>query len=120
MKKRNAYIYKAKSFTNPSNYGISKYYDEVVCYFLEDGESIGDIKNAEDNAVVLVELSFRGEKYYVFEPVANIPEGHTGYMSGGSYVGSCDGSFIQLCHGATILPLHDRTDTWEQYYDLCR
>lgn len=120
MRRKIAEIYKAKLFKGCSNGGISEYYDNVVCYFLEDGESISDIENPEDNAVVLVELSLRGEKYYVFEPVANIPEGHTGYMSGGSYVGSCDSTFIELCHGNDILPLHDRTETWKLYEALCK
>lgn len=120
MKKMNAEIFKAKLFAGCSNNGISDNYDNVVCYFLEDGETVEDIKNAEDNAVVFIPRMLCGEKHYIFEPVKKVPEGYVSYMSGGSYVGSCDSRFIELCDGFEILPLHDRTETWQQYDMLSR
>jgi len=120
MKKLNAYIFKASAFKGCSNNGISDRYDDVVCYFLEDGEVIEDIKEAEDNAVVFVPRMLWGEKHYIFEPVEEIPEGHLGYMAGGSYIGSCDSRFCELCGGFEILPLHDRTESWKQYEALSR
>ena len=115
MKKINALVYKSPVLGDCSNNGISAYYDKVVCYFLENNETVGSIENPEPNAVVFVPRMLWGEKHYYFQPVAKVPSNHIGYMASGVYVGSSDSRFIELTTGYEILPLHDRTESQQLY-----
>lgn len=119
MKKLSAEIY-TPSYGNCSNGGISARYGSVMCYFLEDGETIEDIKDYEDNAVIFIPRMLWGKKHYLFEPLAPTKKGYTSYMMGGCYVGSSDSRFSEYTDGFDILPLHDRSDTWEMYYAMTR
>ena len=55
-------------------------------------------------------------KYNYCEPTKATPEGHTSYMSGGTFIYSCDSRFP--FEGA--IPVHDRTETWELYDRMSR
>lgn len=115
MKKLNGLIYRSNTLGDCSNNGISSKYDKVVCYFLNENETIDSIKEPEPNAVVLAERWLWGKPHFYFRPVKEVPKDSLGYMMGGCYVGSYCGGFAQYTRGQEILPLHDRTETQEQY-----
>lgn len=115
MEKLTGYIYRNDILGDCSNNGISNNYDKVVCYFLNENETIDQIKEPESNAVVLVERWLWGEPHFYFRPVKEAPKGNLGYMMGGCYVGSCSGVFSQYTKGQEIVPLHDRAETQRQY-----
>ena len=86
------------------------------------GEGVPEIFDARPDrpAVKLVRrpnLGRDGGDYKHIEPVDAVPAGQTGYMMGGAYVGSSD-SRVRDILGDYPLPLHDRSETWEQYARL--
>jgi len=66
---------------------------------------------AKAPAVRLVRRDIGGREYLHAEPVDPPPAGHTPYMAGGTFIHTCDGRFPS----DYPIPLHDRTDTWEDY-----
>ena len=68
---------------------------------------------SEDAPEVILGLPRGGYNYC--SPIQAVPEGHTGYMSGGTFVYDCDSRFP--FDGP--IALHDRTETWELYNRMC-
>ncbi len=78
------------------------------------GVGIPEIFEPSDECPELVLMVPKG-KYNYCEPNIAIPEGHTGYMNGGTFINTSDSRFP--FKGA--IPIHDRTETWELYNRLC-
>ena len=99
-------ILESKLLGNCSNHGISERYDSILL-LCDNGnvEANGD----EENLCKVVKRNLFGETYYHVEPVMK-PNG-VGWMSGGSFVYSCDSRFPF----SYPLSLHDRTETQELY-----
>jgi hypothetical protein len=79
------------------------------------GADIPEIIEADEDCPELVLMGAKG-KYNYCEPNKSIPEGHTSYMDGGTFIYSCDSRFP--FEGA--IPVHDRTETWELYDRMSR
>ena len=62
----------------------------------------------------------------IARPINDTPEGHTNWTFGGSYIATSDSRFSEAVEEITgndfygAIPLHDRTDTWENYERLSR
>lgn len=54
-------------------------------------------------------------KNCVIIPEAEVPEGKTPYMSGGTFASSSDSRFSQATDMYAAIPIHDRCETWKQY-----
>lgn len=59
----------------------------------------------------------RGDYIYC-EPLQPVPAGSVGYMFGGTYVCTSDSRYNETFGFSYPLPLHDRTETQEQYNHL--
>ena len=99
-------IFEDKRLGNSSNHGISERYKEIL---LLCDEGSDEVNGDEENLCKVVKRNLFGETYYHVEPVTK-PNG-VGWMSGGSFVYSCDGRFPF----DYPLSLHDRTETQELY-----
>lgn len=107
-----AEIFKYKG-NDCSNGGISSRFNDVyiIC---DEGNYKFDENELPDNLVVLVKRELWGENHWYIKPYKDTPKGNVGYMYGGCIVSSSDSRFRRLC-GDYPLPLHDRTETQEQY-----
>ena len=114
-------IFKHKAWS-ASNGGVSAFFDEAVIF----GPGI-DGPISEDQAierhVPLLHLTLRPG----LGPIATVwldPDGEfdktVGPMFGGTFVGSSDSRFSQATgqRGTSVIPLHDRYETVEQYERL--
>jgi hypothetical protein len=71
-----------------------------------------------------VELVIRDNgcvRWLNLEPAADGPADQTPYMAGGNYAGTTDSRWNKLVgsHGS-LVSVHDRTETWDQYDALSR
>lgn len=107
-----AEIYKHRG-TDCSNDGLSSRWDDVLI-LCDDGFYDVDLDNPPENLVVLDKRQLWGEDHYRILPFKDKPDGCVGYMFGGTYVASSDARFVRMC-GTSVLPLHDRCETQEQY-----
>jgi|688.fasta_scaffold42610_4 hypothetical protein len=58
-------------------------------------------------------------RIYKILPVDPVPDGHVGYMSGGTYAASSDSRFGEAIGGLyAAIPIHDRTETTSVYRQL--
>ena len=67
----------------------------------------------EDSLFPVLRLKTRGDHKYL-SPVAEVPEGHTGWMMGGNFAFSSDAMFTEKFSNQPIA-IHDRSESWEQY-----
>lgn len=99
-----------------SGKGLS--YKTSKCYIACPDGYIEEEKVPQDQIVKLVHGAFGS---IILEPVQPVPNGRVGYMFGGCYVASSDGRFSKLIKEFTgkdfygAIPLHDRTETQEDY-----
>lgn len=61
-------------------------------------------------AAVVVYRNLRGHQIVHVEPLAPVPDGHAGYMAGGSYVACSDSRWDDLIGFYGAVSLHDRTE----------
>lgn len=105
-------ILQNKNIGNCSNGGISSKYDSVV---LIDADVDAPFEPSEDSPAVKITRRLIGGLEYIYaEPVERCPAGHVGYMAGGCYIITSDRRFPF----DYPIPLHDRTETIEQYDQL--
>lgn len=119
MKGLTASIFEDKRIGNCSNGGISSRCSMVTVVGLgEDSE----IREATDDApaVKLVRRIIGGKLCVHAEPVDPVPEGHAGWMMGGSYISTSDGRFADAIGFYGAVALHDRSETWAMYDQLSR
>ena len=89
-----------------SNDGLSSRYNSVLVV-TEDEIA----KLSEEELQRAVRLEQRTRDYWCLRPVLPVPRGHVGYMSGGSFVYSCDSRWREVSGGIPYpLSLHDRTE----------
>ena len=120
MKAIRIYVYKNPVTQGCSNGGITDRYDELllVC---EDGYIDVDDNNPPENLVIYVDRNIGGRSCGYIRPYADPPADRTPYTSGGSFAETCDSRFSNLIGGMYgAVPVHDRTDTWEDYELLTR
>ena len=120
MKAIGVSVYKNAAYAGCSNGGITERFDTLllVC---EDGYIDIDENDPPENLVVYVERCIGGRRCGYIEPFADPPAGRTPYMSGGAYAASCDSRFSDMIGGMYgAVPVHDRTETWEEYDLLSR
>ena len=101
-----------------TNGGISSKHNNVLVLH-EKGCINVDLDNAPENLMVIKEECIGGKTYKYLEPFKECPSDRTGYMMGGNFAYSHDSRFswdISLYP----LPIHDRSETWEEYEDLSR
>lgn len=101
-------IYKP-SHGDSSNGGLSSKCGKALLV----GKGIPEIFDASDDcpAVEIVERIVCGDTYLTAYPVKEAPQHQTLYMFGGCFIYTSDSRFP-----ATYpVPLHDRSETWEQY-----
>ena len=111
-------VFKNSKFGGCSNGGITERFDELLVE-CDDGYIEIDENNIPENLVVYVERTIAGRRSGYLRPYENRPENRTDYMFGGAYAASSDSRFSRIAgdmYGA--LPVHDRTETWEQYEAL--
>lgn len=115
MKGLLAWIYK-EGGRDSSNFGLSSRCDKVVIV----GKGIPEISEASDDcpAVEIVERIVIGKPYLTAYPVKAAPQHQTLYMFGGCFIWSCDSRFRDISEYP--VPLHDRSETWEQYDALSK
>jgi hypothetical protein len=99
-----------------SNGGLSSKCGRAVMV----GKGIPEIFEATDDcpAVEIVERIVCGKPYLTAYPVKAAPQHQTLYMFGGCFIWSCDGRFRDIAEYP--VPLHDRSETWEQYETLSK
>lgn len=120
MKALRIKVFKNKLFDGCANGGITERFDELllVC---EDGYIEIDENDPPENLVIYVERNIGGRSCGYIRPFADPPSGRTPYSSGGSYAADCDSRFTDLIGGMYgAVPVHDRTETWEEYELLSR
>jgi hypothetical protein len=112
-------IFKHKAWSH-SNGGVSAFFDEAVIF----GDSIeGNI--SEDDAIKRGVPLLRLIRGPGGNPIATVwldPDGDTvrgtvGPMFGGTFVGTSDSRFARATgqRGTSVIPLHDRYETVEEY-----
>ena len=101
-------VYVDKHLGDCSNRGISSVVETVTLV----GPGIPEIFEPRDDspAVKLVRRDIGGEYLHV-EPEIEHPENETPYMFGGAFIYTCDSRFPSKYP----IPLHDRSETWDQY-----
>ena len=113
-------VYKNRKYSGCSNGGITERFDELLIE-CEDGFIEIDEDNVPENFVVYVDRTVGGQKCGYLRPYADPPADRTGYMSGGAFASSCDSRFGRIIGGMYgAVPVHDRTETWEEYEALSR
>lgn len=102
-----------------SNGGITSRFNELllVC---DDGYIDIDEDNPPENLVVFEDRFMFGERCGYIRPYAEHPEDRTPYMAGGAYAASSDSRFSEMVGIYGAVPVHDRTETWEEYELLSR
>lgn len=107
-------ILEDKDVANCSNGGISSKCRTVILV----GEGIDEVfyVTPESPAVRIEKRRLIGSKepYLTAYPIEKSPEGRTSYMAGGAFIWSSDSRFP----ADYPVPLHDRTDTWDDYNAL--
>ena len=99
------------SYGDCSNGGISGKYDHVI--LTDEADAPAEINGTP--TVRLIRRQIQGE-YLHIEPIGDAPKGQTiGFMMGGCYV---MGSTSMGFPSKYPLPLHDRSETPEQYKTL--
>lgn len=100
-------IYKAtdRGEYDGSNGGLSSEYNRVLLV-LGDKTDL----SKEINGLPVVALVKRGD-YFHAEPILAVPEGHNGYMFGGSFIYTSDRRFPN----DYPIPLHDRTENPKEF-----
>jgi hypothetical protein len=103
MKGLLCFIYKHEN-NDSSNGGISSKTECVV--LCKDNTT--EIFEVDDNrpGVKIVKQHLFGKDYYHAEPIVPVPEGHIGYMFGGTFIYTSDSRFPFNYP----LPLHDRSE----------
>lgn len=104
-------ILEDKEIGNCSNHGISERYDSIL---LLCDEGYIDVTGDEENLCKVVRRNLWGKEYLHVEPV-KAPKG-VGWMSGGTFVYSCDARFNRISEYP--LSLHDRCESQELYNRL--
>lgn len=110
-----AEIYRAPLMDGCANGGISERVEAVTVVDID-----GPFEPTPDRpAVRLVRRHYVGTDFVHAEPVEPVEAGRIGYMSGGSFIHSCDSRFSDAV-GAVGRPisLHDRTETPTEYAAL--
>ena len=117
-----ANVYKTQRHGTTSdctNGGISSRCDTVTVVGIEGAEIFE--ANEDRPAVKLVFRTICGRRIVHAEPVDPVPEGHVGWMMGGNYIATSDSRFSKAIGGFYgAIPLHDRSETYEQYDQLSR
>lgn len=105
-------ILENKSIGNCSNGGISSRCDMVTLV----GEGIDEVFEANDTrpAVKVVTRNILGAPYLTAYPVKEAPKNSVGYMAGGCFIWTTDSRFPS----DYPIPLHDRSETHEEYTRL--
>ena len=111
----NVNIYKPH-YGDSSNGGISSQFDQAVVI----DPSMPEIFEADKDspALKLVRRNIGGSVYIHAEPVDPCPSNQVGYMFGGCFVYTSDSRFRNVCQYP--IPLHDRSETQEEYDILSR
>lgn len=109
MKALPIYVYR-NDLGDCTNGGISSKYSRLllVC---DNGFIDVDESNPPENLVKLVTRKLFGREYKHIEPVAPVPAGCVGWMSGGNIACTSDSRF----NSDYPLKIHDRTETQAQY-----
>lgn len=113
-------VFKNKAYASCPNGGITERFDTLllVC---DDGYIDIDENNPPENLVIYVERCIGRRRCDYIRPFADPPLNRTSYMSGGAYAASCDSRFSEMTGGMYgAVPVHDRTETWEEYEILSR
>ena len=137
LKGLRASVYYNTSYRGCANGGISERAESVVIVGIRDqrfpvptsewqtvqplpeGMHAGSVPTDDAPAVVIVYRNMGSTQLVHAEPYEPCPEGHVGYMSGGSYIGSTDGRFRELVGGYGVaIALHDRSETVAGYAAL--
>ncbi len=112
-----AEIYRTSLMDGCSNGGISERVEAVTIIDID-----GPFEPAPDRpAVRIIRRQHSGTDFIHAEPVEPVGKGRVGYMSGGSFIYSCDSRFSEAV-GAVGRPisLHDRVETYAEYEALSR
>lgn len=72
----------------------------------------------EDPLFPVLRIKTRGDSKYL-EPVTEVPEGHIGWMNGGNFAYTGDSRFRSQFNEYPI-PIHDRSETYEEHSLLSR
>lgn len=100
-----------------TNGGISSRYEQI--YILhEKGYMNIDLDNPPENLMVIKEKKLGEKTYKYLEPLKECPSDRAGYMMGGNFAYSSDARFDDI--NKYPLPIHDRSETWEEYEALSR
>ena len=117
MRALRVHVYSNRKFKGCSNNGISEKYDNILL-LCDDGNIEVNMDNPPENLCKTVVRRIGVKEYQHIEPVAVIDKGCVGWMSGGSYAGSCDERFRRISDYP--LSIHDRQETTEQYERMSR
>lgn len=108
-------VYKNQRFDCCPNGGITERFDDLLIE-CEDGYVEIDEDRIPENFVVYVDRVIGGKKCGYLRPYADPEPGRTDYMFGGAYGATSDSRFSDMIGGMYgAVPIHDRTETWEQY-----
>ena len=105
-------IYNARNpvFAHCASGGISERFCSI---YLEHPQGNFEVPEDTPNLCKVVRRKIGMKEYIHLEPVADVPEGNVGYMSGGAYAASSDARFCEISDYP--LAIHDRTETQKEY-----
>lgn len=98
-----------------TNGGISSRH-KTLYLLCEEGQDGWEIEENDERLVKLVRSSPCGRPYVHAEPVNDPNKREIGYMFGGNFIYTSDGRFPETYP----IPLHDRSETLEEYDMLSR
>ena len=104
-------VYSNPTYRKCANGGPSEKAEELLLV----GDEVPGIFEAGDRPIVVLKKKTYLRDYYYVEPIEPVPEGHNGYMMGGSFVYSSDSRFRSLGNGGYPLPVHDRSEVPSKY-----
>lgn len=111
-------IYESKDIGNCSNNGMSAKYKDVLLIFDEEEAQI--FEESEDRPTVKIMKKYIGGQEYIYAVPINPPKkGMVGYIMGGCFIYTSDSRFRRYVSPYPV-PLHDRTETPEEYEMLSR
>lgn len=118
---RGHYVEVLRGKHDSTNGGLSNRFNDFV--LVDEQRPIDTLPFSPDDKTpglrVVRRWAGSANEYVHAEPLEPLPEGHVGWMFGGHFVYSSDSRFRQNVNAYPI-PLHDRSETQEQYDYLSR
>jgi hypothetical protein len=117
MAKLHVYVYR-NDLGDSTNGGITSNVKSILLCTSKE-EAVEEMKKGVP-ALYLENRNLSHGMYKTAYPGTSKPNGHVGYMAGGNFVYTSDSRFSEYFGTSYPIPVHDRSETQEEYNILSR